>query len=90
MHEHTLVKSLYRQLDALCRAEGGARITRVEVTLGAFSHISAAHFREHFEHEQHETLAKGAELVVHENADIHHPHASEIVINSIEVDTEGA
>jgi hydrogenase nickel incorporation protein HypA/HybF len=88
MHEHTLVKSLYRQLDALCRAEGGTRITRVEITLGAFSHISADHFREHFMHESHETLAHGAELVVHENPDIHHPHASEIVIDAIEVDIE--
>ena len=48
MHEASLIRSLMAKLDALAREQQDSRIKRVRVWLGALSHFSADHFREHF------------------------------------------
>ena len=47
----------------MAAAEGGGRVTRIDVRLGALSHFTPEHFREHFEDAAAGTLAEGA--VVH-------------------------
>ena len=58
----------------------------MRVRLGALSHITADHFREHFEHAIRETVAKDAKLDVVENKDEKDPQAQEIILESIEVE----
>ena len=49
MHEFSLITDLMWKIDAIAREQGARRVVGVKVRLGAFSHISPAHFREHFE-----------------------------------------
>ena len=87
MHEASLMKNLMRQLDELAKAEDAKRITGVSVWLGAFCHMSGAHFAEHFEESSAGTIAEGAELDVTVSDDPKDANAQEILIRSVTVDT---
>lgn len=87
MHEASLMRSLMRKIDALAEAEGASKVTTVRVWLGALSHMSAAHFQEHFEQASLATLAEGAALEIEESADIDDPNAQSLLLRSIEVET---
>ena len=71
------------KVEALARENGGTRVDGVEVGLGALSHISAAHCREHFERETAGTVAAGAELSLVVSDDPGHPQAQDIVLRSV-------
>ena len=87
MHEASLMRSLMRKIDSLAAAEGASRVTTVRVWLGALSHMSAAHFQEHFEQASKATVAEGASLEIEESTDIADPNAQDLMLRSIEVET---
>ena len=87
MHEASLMKNLMKQIDEIARAEKAKAVTEVHVWLGALSHMSAAHFTEHFEESSAGTIAEGAELQVVVSDDIRDPNAQEILLQSISVDS---
>jgi hydrogenase nickel incorporation protein HypA/HybF len=87
MHEASLMRSLMRKIDSLAVAEGASRVTTVRVWLGALSHMSAAHFQEHFEQASKATVAEGASLEIEESTDIADPGAQDLMLRSIEVET---
>ena len=62
MHETALVRDVVRRIEDLARATSAHRVTGAKVLLGALSHLSAGHFREHFTIEARDTLAGGAVL----------------------------
>lgn len=68
-------------------AEHGGKITGVRVRLGALAHISADHFREHFVQGTRGTCAESATLEIEVGEDINEPHAQEILLESVEVDS---
>jgi len=85
MHEAGLIRDLLHKISRLAADEGADRVTRVGVWLGALSHISAEHFREHFENETRGSVAEGAELEVEVSDDVGHPQAQSILLRSIDV-----
>jgi hydrogenase nickel incorporation protein HypA/HybF len=85
VHESSLMKGLIRKLDDLSREHGGGRITRVRVWLGALSHFSPAHFREHFDADARGSVAEGAELEITLSEDPLDPRALEVVLESADV-----
>jgi hydrogenase nickel incorporation protein HypA/HybF len=87
MHEASLIRSLMRKIDELAQAEGAGKVTTVRVWLGALSHMSPDHFREHFEHESKHSLAEGAELDIETSSDVDNPNAQDLLLRSIEVET---
>lgn len=87
MHEAHLMTDLLHKLEALAREDGAGRIAQVEVWLGALCHISAGHFREHFERETVGTVAEGAELSLIESDDPRHPQAQDIVLRSVSLES---
>ena len=87
MHEASLMRSLMRKIESLAATEGGHRVTTVRVWLGALSHMSAAHFQEHFDQASKATVAEGALLEIEESADIDDPNAQGLLLRSIEVET---
>jgi hydrogenase nickel incorporation protein HypA/HybF len=87
MHEASLMRNLMRKIDSLAAAEGASRVTTVRVWLGALSHMSAAHFQEHFEQASKATVAEGASLEIEESTDIADPGAQDLMLRSIEVET---
>ena len=87
MHEAHLMEGLLRRIAEVARGEGARRVTFVSVRLGALSHLSAAHFVEHFERSAAGTLAEGARLDVAVSDDTQDPNAQGIVLDSVEVET---
>jgi len=85
MHEAGLIRDLLAKIDELAARESAASVTRVSVWLGALSHISAEHFREHFDNETAGSIAAGAALDVETSDDINHPQAQDILLCSIDV-----
>lgn len=86
MHETGIVRDLIHRLERAVRDAGARRVSGVDVWLGALSQFSPEHFREHFEDEARGTLAEGAALRVKTSRDIQHPHAQNVVVQSVDLD----
>jgi hydrogenase nickel incorporation protein HypA/HybF len=87
MHEAHLMTDLLHKIEAMAREDGAARVAEVEVWLGALCHISAGHFREHFERETAGTVAEGAVLSLVVSDDPRHPQAQDIVLRSVSLES---
>ena len=87
MHEKALMDDLMRKIVGAARAEGGTRVTRIRVRLGALSHFTEAHFREHFADASRGTIAEGAAVEAELGSDPTEPHAQGVVLESIDVET---
>jgi len=85
MHEASLMKDLMRKIETVAREQNARQVVGVSVKLGALSHMSATHFREHFAVASQGTLAAGAELKIEVLTDTTDPHAQEILLESVEV-----
>ena len=88
MHERVLMDDLMREIAARASAEGATRVTRITVKLGALSHFTPGHFREHFEDASRGTLAEGAEIDAELLTDPTEPNAQGVVLESIDVETD--
>jgi hydrogenase nickel incorporation protein HypA/HybF len=86
MHEKALMDDLMAKILEVADAEGGVRVRRIRVHLGALSHFTPAHFREHFDDAARGTLAEGAEIEADLGTDLTAPFASGVVLESVEVD----
>lgn len=85
MHEMSLMKDLIRKAVEVVRREGGTRATRVGIRLGALSHMSPEHLREHFDQAAAGTPLEHAELDVEVMEDIADPEAQSIVLTSVDI-----
>lgn len=86
MHEASLMRDLMRRLVSAAEHQGAARVVSVTVRLGALSHMSEAHFREHFDVAARGTLAEGAKIAAIEVPDIKDPNAADVVLESFEIE----
>ena len=86
MHEHALMKDVMRKLEEVAMRGGVTRVTRVSVRLGALSHFTPEHFREHFVDSSRGTIADGAEVDAVLDDDIADARARGVVIESVEVE----
>jgi hydrogenase nickel incorporation protein HypA/HybF len=87
MHERALMTDVVRKIDEVARADGAVRITKVGVRLGALSHFTEEHFKEHFVDAARGTIAEGAAVDAVLDADITNPRARDVVIESVEVES---
>jgi hydrogenase nickel incorporation protein HypA/HybF len=85
MHEFSLMADLLRKIEQVAADNGASRVVKVRVWLGALSHITPEHFREHFEDGVRGTVADGAELEVETSDDESHPEAQQILLKSLDV-----
>jgi hydrogenase nickel incorporation protein HypA/HybF len=74
MHEHGMINDLIRRIMCAAEAEKAERIVSVSVWLGALSHMSPDHFREHFD--------------ITASDDIRDSAAADVLVTGIEVETE--
>ena len=86
MHERALMTDLMREIDVVARADGATRVTRISVRLGALSHFTQEHFREHFVDASRGTLAEGATVDAALADDLDDPRANGVVLESVEVE----
>jgi hydrogenase nickel incorporation protein HypA/HybF len=87
MHEFSLIADLMNKLHAIAREQKSQRIVGIKVKLGALSHISAEHFREHFDQAARGTAAEGVQLNIEVSRDPDDPHAQDILLESVEIET---
>ena len=87
MHERALIRDLVAEIERVALAERARRVTRVDVRLGALSHFTPGHFREHFEDASRGTLAEGADVHAELDADVHAPRAAGVVLERVEVES---
>jgi len=86
MHERKLMDDLMGKIESEARDAGATRVTAVRVRLGALSHFTEAHFREHFEDASRGTLAEGAEVETELRTDPTESEAQGVVLESIDVE----
>jgi len=85
MHEFSIIKDLIRKIISIAHEQHASKVLSVTVKLGALSHISPDHFREHFVHASHGTIAEGARLNIEFTTDITAPQSQNVLIKNIEV-----
>jgi hydrogenase nickel incorporation protein HypA/HybF len=86
MLETALVLDVVHRVEDLARSTGARRVTGAKVWLGALSHLSAEHFREHFAIEARDTLAAGAVLEIEVSNDPADPHDQHVRLESVDLD----
>lgn len=86
MHEHALIADLIRKIETIARDNYAQRVVKVKLRLGALSHMSPEHMREHFAAAAQGTLAQGAVLESEVSTDIDDPRARDIVLDSVDVE----
>jgi len=86
MHETALVRDVVRRIKDLAHATGARHVTGVKVWLGALSHLSAEHFREHYAIEAQDSIAASARLSIEVSGDLDHPHAQHVRLESVDLD----
>jgi len=85
VHERALMRDLIGRIET--EAEG-ARVVRVRVRLGALSHFTVEHFREHFDDAARGTVAEGAAVEAELRTDATEAGAQGVVLESIDVSQE--
>jgi hydrogenase nickel incorporation protein HypA/HybF len=85
MHEFSLMADLLRKIQQLAKDAKADKVTGVKVKLGALSHITPDHFREHFEAAIVGTIAEGATLNVEQSDDQGDPNAQDILLESVDI-----
>ena len=86
MHERALMQDLMRKIEEVARADGAVRVTRIVVRLGALSHFTPEHFREHFVDASRATIADGAEVETVLDVNIADARARDVVLVSVDVE----
>jgi hydrogenase maturation protease len=86
MHETALVRDVVRRIEDLARASGARRVMGAKVWLGALSHLSADHFREHYAIEAQGSIAAEATLAIEVSDDLNHTHAQHVRLESVDLD----
>lgn len=90
MHEKHLLADLVKKAEQVCREQGALRVTHMHVFLGAMSHLTPGHFREHFEQESRGTPAEGADVAITLGEDVDDSRAQQVVLLDLEVEGETA
>ena len=87
MHELSLIADLMRKVMSIAQKQNALKVTCVKVQLGALSHISSSHFRDHFANASKATIAEMAELDIEISTDMNSPDAQRIILKSVDVQT---
>ena len=87
MHEMSLFNRLMNKVEELAQEHGATRVSGMTLRLGALSHFTPEHFREHFNIVAKGGIAEGAQLELRQMTDETHPDAQGIVLESIELET---
>lgn len=86
MHETAVVRDVVGRINQLAGAAGAHRVVAAKVWLGALSHLSAPHFRDHFAITAAGTPAAAAALEIETSDDPHDPNAQHVRLETIELD----
>lgn len=77
---------LLRQAERAARAHGAVRVRALRVRLGALSHLSPAHFREHLDEVAPGTVLEGARVEAVVCEDQTAPYALGLLLEQLELE----
>jgi hydrogenase nickel incorporation protein HypA/HybF len=80
------MRNLMRQILDVAAEGKATRIVGLTVRLGALSHMSPEHFREHFDEAARGTIAEGAVLETIVETDIRAASAADVLLEAIEIE----
>lgn len=86
MHEHSMIKKIVYKIESSARSNGSEKVKSIKIWLGALSHATPDHFREHFEAVSQGSVAENADIEFTVSEDIHHPNARDIILESIQIE----
>lgn len=86
MHDQALMRDLVSRIVSVAETEGASGVTRISVRLGALSHFTPEHFREHYRDAARGTIAEGAEVEAVLDEDTTGRNAQGVVLESVEVE----
>ena len=86
VHEFFLLADLMFKISSIALEQRASKVIGVTVKLGALSHISPDHLREHFVQASRGTVAEGARLNIKVMTDVTDPQSQEVLLESIEVE----
>jgi hydrogenase nickel incorporation protein HypA/HybF len=86
MHEQALMRDLVRRIVGVAESEGATGVTKVSVRLGALSHFTPEHFREHFSDSSRGTIAEGAVVDAVLDTSTTDPNAQGVLLESVELE----
>jgi hydrogenase nickel incorporation protein HypA/HybF len=89
VHEQAVMRDLVGHIDELAAAQQATAVTRISVRLGALSHFTPDHFREHFEDAARGTRAEGAAVDATLSGDTTASDAAGVVLETIELEVPG-
>jgi hydrogenase nickel incorporation protein HypA/HybF len=82
MHEQATMRDLVRHIVTVAEAEGASSVTQVDVELGALSHFTPEHFREHYVDATRGTIAEGADV----QATVSDDRGADVVLLGLELE----
>ena len=85
MHERALMDDVVRKVLAVAESEGADRVVRIRVRLGALSHFTPEHFREHWLDASRGTRAEDADVDATLDEELDGVAAQGVVLESVEV-----
>jgi len=86
VHERVLMLDLVGRIDEIARTHDAERVTAIRVRLGALSHFTSEHFREHFADAARGTVAEGALVEAVADGDLTDARAGDVVLEAVEVE----
>ena len=81
-----MMRDLMQKIEQVAREQKATRVTAVDVWLGALSHMSDAHFREHFVQASTDSIAHGAAIRTEVSEDITDANAQNVLLRGVEVE----
>ena len=88
MHEFHIMKDLMDKIQWTAKENGGTRVKSIKVTLGAHSHMSPDHFKDHFARASKGTIAQDCSLDIDVSNDAEDEDALSVRLETIELETE--
>lgn len=80
------MNDLMAKILTIAKENSATKVVGVDVWLGALSHMSPSHFKEHYDESSKDTIAEGAKLKCEVSDDINHPNAQDILLKNVEVE----
>jgi hydrogenase nickel incorporation protein HypA/HybF len=90
VHEEAMLQDLRRKLVEVAGREGGVRVARVRLWVGALSHVSEEQLRREWPRVVEGTPAQSASLDVTASRDLQDPRAQGLVLVSLDVEESGS
>lgn len=87
MHEEAMLQDVIRKAEEVAQREGGTRVIRVRLWVGARSHLGGPELPARWAHAVEGTPLAGAEVEVEHSRDRDDPNAEHVILRSLDVDS---